>query len=113
MCCSSVPPGSAPLQLATSIIGDVATDLMWNPPADTGGRSDLSYTVTYTTGDTKISMNVPNTRISLILLQPLTSYNVTVSAENGVSSQDIAGQANRTAIITVTTSESSKKIMPL
>ena len=86
---------------------------MWNPPADTGGRSDLSYTVTYRTGNTTITMNVPNSRVTLVLLQPLTSYNVTVSAENGVSSQDTAGRANRTTLITVTTSESSKNYLAI
>lgn len=107
-CLYPAPPGGAPLSLTTRGVGGTSARLAWDPPTDTGGRSDLSYTVTYRIGNTTISINSPNTEITLINLLPFTTYNVTVSAENGVSSEDISGRENRTAIITVTTGEPSE-----
>ena len=98
-------PPSAPLNLSASDVTNTMVFLKWETPLDNGNRSDLSYTISY-----NISSDSYNTRDTSFLLEnliPFVAYEIYITADNGVSSQDPA-IVNRTVTVPVTTIEGGK-----
>jgi len=74
---------------------------MWEAPEDNGGRTDLFYTISHSvTGDI---FNTTSTNITLTGLISFVSYELRVTADNGVSSQDDDNIDLRTVIISIMT----------
>ncbi len=101
------PPG-APRNLQTSDVTNTSVQLTWDSPSYEGGRSDTFYNVytstTANSGPTQSNIEpVFGNNFFVTDLIPNTFHQVSVVAENGVSSQ--AGQEYlRTAVTFVTTS---------
>lgn len=87
MCIYAGPP-SAPLNLSASDVTDTTVFLEWETPLDDGDRSDLSYTISHNISSD--SYNTNDTSFLLENLIPSTHYEIHVTADNGVSSQDDA-----------------------
>ncbi|TRZ01200.1 hypothetical protein DNTS_009762 [Danionella cerebrum] len=98
-------------------VNDTSLTLEWSEPVDSGGRSDLSYSIECricsahggfctTCGDgvnyKPSQTGIQGRRVSIWGLRPHTSYSFTVLALNGVSGQSQQGSAGET--INVTTS---------
>ncbi|XP_048096905.1 ephrin type-A receptor 2 [Alosa alosa] len=95
--CSGLP--SEPVDLATTpVLGASGkVTLSWNPPEDTGGRSDLTYRVTCELCDESASACVPcdehirfetdlaDTNVVIGLLESGVNYTLSVEARSGVS----------------------------
>ncbi|XP_028933748.1 ephrin type-A receptor 1 isoform X1 [Ornithorhynchus anatinus] len=90
-------PPSAPRNLSSSLVGTQLT-LHWEPPGNTGGRRDISYSVTCTRypgpeegpcgGGVRFSpgaSGLSETRVRVEGLEPYTNYSFRVDAHNGVS----------------------------
>ena len=74
---------------------------MWEAPADNGNRTDLFYTISHNvTGDI---FDTAFTNITLTELIPFVSYELRVTAGNGVSSQDDDNIDIRTVTISIIT----------
>ena len=73
--------------------------IMWEAPADNGNRTDLFYTISHNvTGDI---FDTAFTNITLTELIPFVSYELRVTAGNGVSSQDDDNIDIRTVTISI------------
>ena len=98
------PPG-APRNLQTSDVTNTSVQLTWDSPSYEGGRSDTFYNVYTSIAQDLIKSNtdpVYGNNFFVTGLVPNSFHQVSVVAENGVSSQ--AGQEYlRTAITFVTT----------
>ncbi|GCB64941.1 hypothetical protein scyTo_0009898 [Scyliorhinus torazame] len=93
-------PPSIPEVLTASAVGSMVV-LRWRPPSDTGGRSDITYSVVcercaWDTGNCKpcesgvrFTRQFPlvETTVSVMELEPHTNYTFKVEARNGVSDQ--------------------------
>ena len=104
-----IAPPSQPIGLTATSVQATTVTITWSQPSDTGGRSDIFYTVMIEGDGT--SQTLPNTgnatTYTITDLTPATNYDITVIAENGVSSQEGDVSARR-AIIMVTTDMSGK-----
>ncbi|XP_067826627.1 ephrin type-A receptor 2 [Heptranchias perlo] len=95
-------PPSMPEGVTATTMGSTVL-LKWMPPSDTGGRSDVTYSVvcercSWDTGSCKpcepgvrFSRQSPfvETTVSVTELEPHTNYTFTVEARNGVSDQGL------------------------
>ena len=75
---------------------------MWEASTDNGNRADLIYTITQNVTDDIVT--TANTNITLMGLLPFVSYEIRVTADNGVSSQD-GNEERRTINISIMTLE--------
>ncbi|XP_069774977.1 ephrin type-A receptor 2 isoform X2 [Narcine bancroftii] len=96
--CSSLP--SAPEAVSAAVSGSTVL-LSWKPPSDTGGRSDITYSVVCERcaqdgggckpceADIRFTRQspFPDTTVSVLELSPYTNYTFLVEARNGVSDQ--------------------------
>ena len=104
-----IAPPSQPIGLIATSIQSTTVTITWSQPSDTGGRSDIFYTVMIE-GD-GMSWTLPSTgnitTYTITDLTPSTNYDITVIAKNGVShlESDISA---RSSIIIVTTNISCK-----
>ena len=73
---------------------------MWEPPQDSGGRTDLFYSISHNVTDD--IFNTTSTNIMLTRLIPFVYYELRVTADNGVSSQDNNINARATTISIMT-----------
>ena len=101
-------PPSAPVGILVNTTTSTSSLISWATPINTGGRSDVYYDVYYysTANSTRIKANpqpLYDTYYNFTDLSPLTTYLVTVSAENGVSNQSSSTQ--RSVFIAITTPE--------
>ena len=103
-------PPTAPANVRDNSIGSTSISISWSPPTDSGGRTDLYYTVTYSNGSfvSPVLSVGTGTELTLTGLTPLTEYTISVTSVNGVSDQD-SNTANRTTSIRVTTTNRGKK----
>ena len=79
-------PPSAPRNLSASSITNTTVFLEWESPLDDGNRSDLFYTISHNISND--SYNTMDTGFLLENLIPFVGYEIYVTADNGVSSQD-------------------------
>ena len=100
---------SAPRDLNTSRSGVTNTTvfLQWDNPLDDGNRSDLFYTISENISNSSYITNT--TSFALENLIPFVYYEIQVTAENGVSSQDSSVE-NRSVTLSVMTLEGSMYI---
>ena len=75
---------------------------MWEASTDNGNRTDLIYTITQNVTDDIVT--TASTSITLMGLIPFVSYEIRVTADNGVSSQD-DNEEGRTLNISIMTLE--------
>ena len=73
---------------------------MWEAPEDNGNRSDLFYSISHNVTDEVF--NTTSTNMMLTGLIPFVYYELRVTADNGVSSQDNNVNA-RTVTISIMT----------
>ena len=71
---------------------------MWEASNDNGNRADLIYTISQNVTDDIVT--TANTNITLMGLLPFVTYEIRVTADNGVSSQD-DNEEGRTLSISV------------
>ena len=71
---------------------------MWEASTDNGNRTNLIYTITQNVTDDIVT--TANTSITLMGLIPFVSYEIRVTAGNGVSSQD-GSEEGRTLNISI------------
>ena len=102
----SLAPPTAPKDINTIAVGSTSISISWSPPTDSGGRTDLYYTVTYSNGSfvSPVLSVGTGTQYTLTGLTPLTEYTISVTSVNGVSDQD-SNTSSRMIDITVTTYE--------
>ena len=79
--------------------------LQWDSPLDDGNRSDLFYTILENISNSSYDTNT--TSFVLENLIPFVYYEILVTAENGVSSQDPSVE-HRSVTISVITLEGGK-----
>ena len=79
-------PPSAPQNIAVSNVTSTSVIIMWEPPQDNGDRTDLFYSISHNVTDD--IFNTTFTNMMLTGLIPFVYYNLSVTADNGVSSQD-------------------------
>uniref|UniRef100_A0A1X7SZ33 Fibronectin type-III domain-containing protein n=1 Tax=Amphimedon queenslandica TaxID=400682 RepID=A0A1X7SZ33_AMPQE len=101
-------PPSAPVGILVNVTTSTYSLISWGIPASTGGRTDVYYDIYYysTANATRVKANpqpLYATSYNFTGLLPLTTYLVTVSAENGVSNQSSSTQ--RSIFIAITTPE--------
>ena len=98
-------PPSAPVSvsLPSAHVTTNSIRVTWSPPAQTGGRSDLYYTVEHSDPDDPLGQYMSttckgssSTSHTFTGLRPGTQYCIQVSAHNGVSDQDPDGAHLRT-----------------
>ena len=102
-------PPSAPCNLNTSDITNTTVSLQWDDALDDGNCSDLFYTISGNISN--ISYDTNTTTFTLENLIPFVYYEIRVTAENGVSSQD-PWVKNRSLTISVMTLEGSTYVYP-
>uniref|UniRef100_A0A671RPA1 receptor protein-tyrosine kinase n=1 Tax=Sinocyclocheilus anshuiensis TaxID=1608454 RepID=A0A671RPA1_9TELE len=96
--CSGLPSAPQSLVATTAQMSIGRLQLSWRPPADTGGRSDITYTVVCERCEgracqpcgEKVRLDPSNTdlketRVTVSELEPLLNYTFTVEARSGVS----------------------------
>ena len=98
-----IAPPTQPIDLTTTSIQSTTVTITWSQPSDTGGRSDIFYTVMIEGDD-----NIPRALLYINLtslmvsdLTPATKYNITVAAKNGVSSQSASLRSVDIIVITL------------
>ena len=90
---------------------NVTCTISWVPPSDSGGRSDIFYNITYVDecriSGTFNSITTTNTSYVISNLKPATTYQISVTAENGVSANEVSLDQlhQRTATVICTTKE--------
>ena len=77
----------------------VNATLDWDPPDDLGGRTEISYDITY---NGIVISDIVSTRYTLTDLLPDTEYTVSVAAINDVSDQDPSPAASTITTIFTT-----------
>ena len=98
-------PPSAPRNIRYSDVTNTTVFLQWEIPFDDGNRSDLFYTISENVSS--MSYTTTYTRFLLENLIPFVYYEIYVTADNEVSSQDPAVTI-RTVFVSVMTMEGSK-----
>ena len=93
-------PPSAPQNIAVSDVTNTSVIIMWEAPQDIGDRTDLFYSISHNVTDD--TFNTTSTNIMLTGLIPFVYYELHVTADNGVSSQDNNTNA-RTVTISIMT----------
>ena len=84
-----------------SDVTNTSVFIMWEASVDNGNRLDLNYSISHNvTGDI---FNTTSTNITLTGLIPFVSYELRVTANNGVSSQDDDNIDMRTVTISIMT----------
>lgn len=86
-------PPSAPQHLTVGYVDQNVIMLTWQEPKYKGGRNDLVYRiqcdlcvgVTYSPGRSSLNQ----TKVTISNLNPSTTYNIQVYAENGVSDREL------------------------
>ena len=99
--CFTAGPPSAPQNIAVSNVTNTSVFIMWEAPEDDGNRTDLFYTISHNV--TVDIFNTTSTNITLTGLIPFVSYELRVTADNGVSSQDDDNIDIRTVTISIMT----------
>ena len=87
---------------------NVSCTLRWAEPADNGGRNDTIYNIRYREGGSSSNpITTSNVNYVITNLKPVTVYEISVTAENGVSHNEVSldDLHQRTATITCTTTE--------
>ena len=79
-------PPSAPQNIAVSDVTNTSVIIMWEAPQDNGDRTDLFYSISHNVTDDVF--NTTSTNMMLTGLMPFVYYELRVTADNGVSSQD-------------------------
>ncbi|XP_030050428.1 ephrin type-A receptor 5 isoform X2 [Microcaecilia unicolor] len=112
-------PPSAPRN-AISNINETSVFLEWTPPADTGGRKDVSYNIVCKKCNSHSSLceecgshvrylpqqnSLKNTSVMVVDLLAHTNYTFEVEAENGVS--DLSPSARQYVSVNVTTNQAA------
>ena len=106
-----VDPPSAPESLTVVTSSNVSCAVRWAEPSDNGGRNDTTYNITYKEeGSTSGSSNpitTSNMNYVLANLKPVTVYQINITAENGVSHNELFQDHlhERTATVMCTTTE--------
>ena len=104
-------PPSAPQSLMVESSANVSCRIRWEVPSDEGGRSDTFYNITYMEEGSLSGSSVPvstdTTDYILTNLKPVTTYQVRVTAENGVSHNEVSLDDihQRTAVVVCSTTE--------
>lgn len=101
------PPGG-PINLSIASVTANTVTIQWLAPHDTGGRSDMHYVVNASNSIEPIT--TMDTHITLTDLQPLNTYTITITAENGVSNYSNL-TANRKMTITINTAAGMCKFL--
>ena len=98
-------------QLQVNASSNTSITVCWKTPANTGGRSDLFYKISYRRIGTEKTTTV-NTTADIYLitgLLPLSEYRITVVSTNGITEgiPNVAAitQQSRTTVITANTTE--------
>ena len=105
MYCVHAGPPSAPRNPSVSDVTNTTMFLQWESPLDDGNRSDLFYTISHNICN--ISYNLNGTSYLLENLIPFVEYEIYITADNGVSSQD-PSTVNRSTNVPVMTKEGGK-----
>ena len=90
---------------------NVTCALGWVAPLDNGGRSDIFYNITYmdecSISGKSNSIITNNTNYVIRNLKPATTYQIRITAENGVSANEVSLDQlhRRTAMVLCTTKE--------
>ena len=96
-----VGPPSAPQNVVVSNVTNTSVFIMWEASANNGNRMDLFYSISHNvTGDI---FTANSTNITLTELIPFVSYELDITAKNGVSSQDDDNIDMRTVTISIMT----------
>ena len=110
-------PPSAPVSVSVSRVTERNIVITWSPPAQTGGRSDLYYTVEHSDPN-RLGQYIgttckgsSSTSHTFTGLRPGTEYCIRVSAHNGVSDQDPDGAHLRTVQVCNITTDEARKCM--
>ena len=93
-------PPSAPQNIGASDVTNTSVIIMWEAPQDNGNRTDLFYSISHNVTDDVF--NTTSTNMMLTGLIPFVYYELRVTADNGVSSQDNNTNA-RTVTISIMT----------
>ncbi|CAG0878978.1 unnamed protein product [Darwinula stevensoni] len=88
-------PPSAPQNLTVNFVDQSTVILSWNPPYNTGGRTDIRYRMECDTCDESVTYlpapagreSFNETKVTISRLRPVTKYRFQVYSENGVSDQ--------------------------
>ena len=94
-----IGPPSEPQNVTFFNINSTSVFIVWEAPEDNGGRTDLFYTVSQNFTN---SILTNNTYITLTGLIPFIYYVISVTSDNGISSQD-DNNAVRTVFISIMT----------
>ena len=81
----TIGPPSVPQNVTFCNINSTSAFIVWEAPEDNGGRTDLFYTISLNFSNHTFTSN---TFITLTGLIPFVHYVLSVTSENGVSSQD-------------------------
>ena len=107
----SIGPPASPLSLNVDRLTNVSCNLSWRVPSDEGGRNDTFYNITYmevgSISGSSVPVSTVNTNYVIGNLKPVTTYQVIVTAENGVSHNELSLDQvhQRTAVVVCTTTE--------
>ena len=104
ICLVYIGEPTKPLSLTATPTGTSVT-LSWEPPASSGGREDVFYTIKYKTSKEELfnyyspTPPITGTSVTFDSLAPLTTYTFMVVAENGVTQgfADLFPEDNRTS----------------
>ena len=94
-----IGPPSEPQNVTFFNINSTSVFIVWEAPEDNGGRTDLFYTVSQNFTN---SILTNNTYITLTGLIPFIYYVISVTSDNGISSQD-DNDAVRTVFVSIMT----------
>ena len=111
------PSAPASVSLPSAHVTVNSIRVTWSRPSQTGGRSDLYYTVEHSDPD-RLGQYIgttckgsSSTSHTFTGLRPGTQYCIRVSAHNGVSDQDPDGAHLRTVQVCNITTDESRKYM--
>ena len=89
-----VGPPSAPRSLSIEASTNVSCTVRWKEPSDNGGRSDTFYSITYkeegSISGSSDPITTSNMNYIIANLKPVTVYQISVTAENGVSHNEVS-----------------------
>ena len=103
-----VGPPSAPRNLNHFDVTNTTVFLQWDYPLDNGNRLDLFYTISENISN--VNYDATNTSFLLENLIPFVNYEIRVTADNGVSSQD-PDIDKRTVSVQIMTKEGSTYVV--